>query len=238
MLKVVDKTLVGLLPAVDIKARAEVSVTFSNIPDCFVSTIQLSVGNGTTTSDFNVKIPDGMMLHEIREKIQPEDAAVLPKVTCLVDGAVMFTHHISYIAKNIAFGNAAYSLRGVSDEILLKNKGTVDFNNPPLDVLWSAQQMLRTVLERSGAPITPVFFFDDFEVLHITEFYNVTYESMITDILSGMPIYVTFISGESGTKMYFVDVVHRARLHHDISGRLLTSMAASITYIPPAERSW
>lgn len=238
MLKYVDKTLVGLFPTLNLRERAEVSVTFSNIPECYVLSAQLSIADGSTTSDFTLRIPETLSINEIRSRVQPGDYNSLPTASVYVDGNILFQHRITYLAKNIAFGACSYTMRGMSDEIALKDKGSIDFNQPPLDSLWSAQRMISHVITASGANITPVFFFEDFDVLHITDFYSVAYIDMINDLLSGLPIAITYISNGSNTKMYFVDSIHKPRFTHKISGRAVTNLSAAITYIPPIEKEW
>lgn len=238
MLKTVDPTIARLVEAASLRERADVSLTISNLPECVTEQIQFNIADGTSTSDLALRIPSGLQISEIRGKIQTENIASLPKVWCYIDNRLFFKHHITFMAKNIAFGSCAYSARGVSDEIYLQELGSVDFNKPPYANIWRAQEMIKTIIGISGAPIIPIFHFEDFEVLHITDFYSIPYIDMIVDVLSGMPISVSYVSDETNTKMYFVDVAHKARFAHKIVGNTATSLSASITYIPPKERNW
>lgn len=237
-LKMVDSTLAELVGRVELRGGVKATLSIQGLDSAVVTSVQLSVADGSTTSDFTLYIENAVSIKKMMELVQPEQPESLPLVVCDVDGVCLFRHRLSYLAKNIAYGAAAYTARGTSDEILLQKRGTVDFNNPPYDKQWSAQEMIKTVLQVSGSGIVPIFFFQDFEVLHITDFYDVPYADMLTDLLSGMPISTTFVSDSGGTKMYFVDPIHKQRFSHKIRGNIVTSLSASISYIPPQERSW
>ncbi len=234
MLKYI-KSLVELPELCSLRERVNIGVTISGLPECIVTSVQLSVANGSTTSDVALRIPDGIPITEMRNTVQVANPSLLPTLAVTADGNPLFTHHITYLAKSIAFGAETYSARGISDEIYLHQLGTIDFNNPPLDLYWSAQQMITHIISASGAPLAPVFYFEDFEVLHITDFYRVPYVDMINDVLSGLPISITY---SAGGIMNFVDTIHKSRLTHSITGNAVTSLSASITYIPPVDKEW
>lgn len=238
MLRISDPTVIGREVSTIFTERVPVEVSIQGLPECKIMAIKLNYANWSTTSDITAIIFDRTSVASLRTAIQIDDPANLPKIVVSIDGQVKFRHYINFVAKNIAFGKATYSMRGISSEILLRKIGTLDFNLPPYDNQWNLKEMITTVLYHSGSGITPICLFGDRDVLHITDYYEVSYRAMLEDLIREFPMQVTFSDDDMGAKMYFVDTLHKARASHVLLGNDIDSMTASITYIPPEQREW